>query len=83
MNEDDIKKVITKKVQRYADWTIGITEHPKNRKGGHGDPEKWYTWRTSSETVARRIEKHFISKGMKGGTGGGKDPKNVYIFKNE
>ena len=83
MNEDDIKKFITKKVQRYADWTIGITENPKNRKGDHGNPKRWHKLRASSESVARRIEKHFISKGMKGGTGGGKDPNYVYFFKND
>lgn len=81
MKEDDIKTFISKKVQRYADWTIGITENPKKRKSEHGKPGKWHQRRASSELVARRIEKHFIDKGMKGGTGGGNDPKYVYIFK--
>ena len=83
MKEDDIRKAIMKTTHTYADWTIGITENPKQRKSGHGNPEIWYQWQANTEAVVRRLEKEFLSKGMKGETGGGKEPKHIYIFKKE
>lgn len=81
MNEDDIRKAIMKKAHTYGEWTIGITENPKTRKSGHGNPKKWFQWRANTEGVVRKLEKDFLKKGMKGATGGGKEPKYIYIFK--
>lgn len=83
MKEDDIRKAIMKKAHSYAEWTIGITENTKTRKSGQGNPKKWHQWRANTEAVVRRLEKEFLRKGMKGAPGGGKEPKNIYIFKNK
>ena len=64
----------------YEFWTIGITENPPERKIAHKHPEKWKVWQANTAKVARDIEKYFIKKGMKGGTGGGKNPIYVYVF---
>ena len=68
------------KISAYSVWTIGITEDPTQRKIKHGSPTVWYQWEGESEKTAREVEKHFIDKGCKGGTGGGDRPHWVYIF---
>lgn len=69
--------------QYYSDFYIGITndierrlfgEHNVSRKGD------WWIYRTAnSESHARTVEKHFLNKGMKGGTGGG-NADCVYVY---
>ena len=83
MKEDDIRKAIMKKAHTYAEWTIGITENPTVRRSAYRSPNRWYHWRANTEAVVRRLEKEFLSKGMKGASGGGKEPKHIYIFKND
>jgi hypothetical protein len=80
MKESEIIQAIDKKVITYRLWTIDITEDPKQRKEQHGNPEHWADWKADSETIARNVEKYFIDKGMKGGTGGGDHPTYVYTF---
>ena len=66
-------------------WYVGIAAKPKERLfDDHSvDEEKdaWIHCPASSDSVARDIEKHFLDKGAKGGTGGGdEDSKSVYAY---
>ena len=79
-SEADIKAAITKIVGRYSAWTVGVTDSPTRRKKEHGNPSHWHQWNAATELVARRIEAHFLAKGMHGDTGGGGDADYVYIF---
>lgn len=82
MNEREIKIAIerVRGNTRYSSWTIGITDNPGQRKSQHGNPKHWHQWRADTEAMARKVEKHFTEKGMKGEIGGGKSPNYVYIF---
>ena len=64
----------------YPSWTIGITDNLARRKREHGYPILWHDWDAITESSARKIEKYFLDKGMKGETGGGISPNYVYIF---
>jgi hypothetical protein len=64
----------------YAHWTIGITADPERRRQEHGNPSAWHHWDAGLESAARRIEKHFLDKGMKGDTDGGYALHYVYVF---
>ena len=68
----------------YRIWTIGITNNESRRKQEHDDAGKsikhWQSWETDSSDDAHYIEKYFLDKGMKGGSGGTDDPNRVYIF---
>ena len=74
------KRVKSAKTKKYSIWTIGITDDPKRRKKEHDNPEYWMEWKADSEAIARKVEAHFLDKGMKGATGGGEHPNYVYIF---
>lgn len=89
MKEIEIRDAIDRRVNaaraaNYSSWTIGITADPDTRKQQHesdGNVVKyWKQWRADTEAQARRIEAHFLAKGMKGGKGGGENPTYVYIF---
>jgi len=85
MRESEIIGAIDARVRNsktvdYSIWAIGITNDPDRRRGEHGEPEYWMSWKGDTETIARNVESHFIEKGMKGGTGGGERPTHVYIF---
>jgi len=69
----------------YSKWYAGIatdpdqrlfTDHNVNRK-----TDAWIFRKAKSEQDARYIEKYFLRKGMKGGTGGGKNPRHFYAYK--
>lgn len=79
-SEEVIKAAIERIVSSYSAWTIGITEDPERRRGEHGNPSAWHQWQADTEGIARRVEKYFLDKGMKGDTGGGVSPDWVYIF---
>ena len=80
-NEERIKSEIDKRAKGiYRLWTIGVTDRPAERKEEHGKPEDWHQWNADTEEAARTVEKHFIDKGMKGGTGGTGKADYVYIF---
>ena len=64
----------------YSAWTIGVTDNPTERKRQHGNPLSWHQWNADTETIARNVEAYFISRGMKGGTGGLGSADYVYIF---
>ena len=83
---EDIESHMAKRGGDIDDWYVGIAEKPRERLfDDHSVDEDNGTWiyRTaSSDSVARDIEKHFVDKGAKGGTGGGsKDSTAVYAYK--
>lgn len=67
----------------YSIWTIGITDDPERRRKEHEgerrDVRFWKHRKADGEAIARAVEKHFLEKGMKGDTGGGKVPTFVYV----
>lgn len=70
--------------ERYPSWYIGITDNPEERKSSHKsngkDVRHWRSWPASSGANARNVEKRFLDLGMRGDTGGGRNPKYVYIY---
>ena len=65
---------------KYSLWTIGVTDDPVRRRSEHGNPNNWHQWNADTETDARNVERYFLDKGMKGGTGGIGRADYVYIF---
>jgi hypothetical protein len=82
MTESQLKATIERKRGNtsYSIWTIGVTDDPERRKEEHNNPRFWSHWPADSEAVARRVEKHFLDKGMKGAPGGGGSADYVYVF---
>jgi hypothetical protein len=84
MNESEIIRAISLGIKNYTLWTIGITDDPQRRKSEHEAQGQnvmaWRDWKADTETIARNVERYFLDKGMKGGTGGGEHPTSVYIF---
>lgn len=70
--------------KEYHIWTIGITNDESRRKQEHIDDEDnvkyWKSWDVDSSDDAHYIEKYFLDKGMKGGSGGTDNPNCIYIF---
>jgi hypothetical protein len=72
----------------YSAWRIGLTHDPCERKTYWGQTSKldvshWNAWTADSLSDAQDIERHFINKGMKGGTGRDLDSRKLtyaYIF---
>ena len=81
MQSDIISDITIMVSGDYGNWYIGITAEPEQRKIDHGYPPGWRSWDTGFEQTARYIEKFFLARGMRGGTGGGHNPTHVYIFK--
>ena len=80
--EEVIIQTIEGTVKReYSKWYIGITDYPEDRRKDHGNPPSWQHFNARGEGKARRIEQHFLDKGMQGGAGGKGDADYVYIFK--
>jgi hypothetical protein len=86
-SEEIIQKVndhlAKSKKQYYSDFYIGITNDIERRLfSEHNVPqnEHWRIYRPEdNESHARVVEKHFLDKGMKGGTGGG-NADCVYVY---
>ena len=83
---DEIENHITDCGGGIRNWYVGIAAKPKERLfDDHSvDEEKdaWIYHPASSDSVARDIEKHFLDKGAKGGSGGGgKNSKFVYAYR--
>jgi len=77
-----IEKIISKS---YSSWTVGISNDPDRRKQEHindgDDVTYWREWLSDSLSDAQEIEKHFIDKGCKGGTGGNLSAyKKTYVY---
>lgn len=70
----------------YNIWRIGLTHDPAERKKYWKETENqntdwWSQWEADSLSDAQDIESRFISKGMKGETGGDLSPwKTTYVY---
>lgn len=69
----------------YSDFYIGITDDVVRRMFGEHNVVKeksWWIYRTAfTSDEARKVEKYFLEKGMRGDTGGGSDSsKIVYCY---
>ena len=70
----------------YSVWRIGLTHDLAERKADWRDTEKqdvthWHSWLADSLSDAQDVERHFINKGMEGGTGGDLYAyKTVYVY---
>ena len=68
----------------FSNWYVGITADVEDRLFNDHSVKKeggvWIYSRTSSSSMARRIEKYFIDrKGTQGGPGGG-DENSIYVY---
>ncbi len=66
----------------YKDCYVGITSDVDSRLfGDHNVSRKngWIYRYTSSDSVAREVEQHFLNKGMDGGSGGG-DEDSIFVY---
>ena len=66
----------------YDEFYIGITNDPQRRLAEHNvDPHTgrfvWYE--ATNKTTAQTVEEYFLSKGMKGDTGGGQ-LNSTYVY---
>ena len=68
---------------KRSHWYVGITDNPQERGSGHKVKvsNNGFFWHAGSESNARRVEKHILSLGFDGGSGGGKVPVYVYVFR--
>ena len=71
----DINNHITKCGSSYGNWYAGVAKNPKDRLfTDHSVDEKCGAWifcSLNTDAEARQVEKYFLQKGCKGGTGGG------------
>jgi hypothetical protein len=90
-NANGIATAIEAKVKSYtfgySAWRVGLTRDWPKRKKDWGDAGElmglWSCWQADSLTDAQAIERHFINKGMRGGTGGNLEANKaifVYVF---
>ena len=82
----DINAHILKHGGVYSKWYAGIAKDPEERLFTDHKVSKtkgtWIHRKCSTDTVSRRVEKHFLDKGCKGGPGGGdSSTKYVYAYK--
>lgn len=71
------------KKKYYSDFYIGITNNVDRRLFGEHNVDKNYAWwiyRTAvDKATAQVVEEYFLSKGMRGETGGGTDD-TIYVY---
>lgn len=82
---DEIEEHLKKsRKEYYSDFYIGITEDVQRRlfvEHNVSRENSWYITRTAiNEDTARKVEKHFLDLGMKGGAGGGTNPTIIYCY---
>lgn len=70
----------------FAAWYCGIASDPRdclfNRHGVDEKNGAWIFRNCGSDTVARGVEKYFLSLGCKGsGGGGGPETRYVYAYR--
>lgn len=88
MNAQEIANEIVKLVNHrgapYERWTVGVTDSPGQRRSRHEQDGKdmswWHAWNADTGQAARDVERHFLNKGMQGGTGGQGNADHVYVF---
>lgn len=69
----------------YSEFYVGISKNARKRlfEEHHVDEEhSWWIYRTATTSeIARKVEKHYLDLGMRGGTGGGDDTATmVYCY---
>lgn len=68
----------------YKTWTIGVTDDLDRRRAEHKRDGKktsrWRYWNADTERDARAVERHFLARGMQGGSGGAGQADYVYVF---
>lgn len=69
----------------YSEFYIGISKNARKRlfEEHHVDMDtSWWIYVTAESTdIARKVEKHYLELGMRGGDGGGDDASNmVYCY---
>jgi hypothetical protein len=85
-SKTSIIAAIEAKVVTYGYYRIGLTHDLTERKtywAGQESVQYWVDWKADSLSDAQDIEKFFINKGMKGGTGGNLSALKttfVYVF---
>ncbi|MFC2056745.1 hypothetical protein ACFLTO_04150 [Chloroflexota bacterium] len=80
-SESQIKSEIERTAALYSFWMTGLTNEPAHCRIEHGSPKTWYQWHADTETAARNIERHFITKGMKAAPSNPSRADYVYIFR--
>lgn len=80
----DIDAHLKKSAAKYfSDFYVGITGDIEERLHGfHNVPKEnhWFIYRNAiSDDEARTVEKFYLEKGMKGGTGGG-DSSTTIVY---
>lgn len=67
----------------YSDFYIGITNDPEHRLFDEHKVKKdgmwWIYSKADNIETARKVEKYYLEKGMRGGDGGG-DDTSVYVY---
>lgn len=88
--EGDIKKEIKAYVEECGgtktQWYVGIATDARDRlfndHNVNEDNDYWIYRIASSDTISRRVEKHFLDLGYDGGDGGGdENTKSVYAYR--
>jgi hypothetical protein len=83
--KSQIGSYIAQKGGAYRTWYVGITNEPDRRLFDEHGVDKsgaWVHGSATSNTVARRVEQHFIKLGCDGAPGGGDvKSKGVYAYK--
>ena len=78
-----IAKLVDHSGHPYEKWTVGVTDNPARRRkeyeGGGSDTSWWHDWNADTEQAARDVERHFLNKGMRGGSGGAGRADYVYV----
>lgn len=81
---DAIEKLVSHSGHSYEKWTVGVTDSPARRRNeyasGGNDVKWWHDWNADTEQDARTVERHFLNKGMRGGSGGQGRADYVYIL---
>lgn len=79
---DAIAKLVDHSGYSYEKWTVGVTDNPSQRRSDHkrNSSKWWHHWNADTEADARAVERHFLGKGMQGGTGGSGRADYVYVF---
>lgn len=79
----DINSFLSKIGGHYSDYYVGITNDIERRLFNEHKVKNCYIYRTGkTDEISRDVEKHYLDKGCKGGSGGGdEDSKIVYCYK--
>ena len=79
-----IAKLVDHSGYSYERWTVGVTDNPSRRRNDHKQGGRnvswWDHWDADTEEDARAVERYFLNKGMRGGTGGSGRADYVYVF---